>query len=89
MSQEKKFELDDFASAFVEKQKSSDRQSGLNPANHNTATKRYAKLSLSLTNDEKNKIQAYKDKHYPRTSISSMILAILEKEGVFDADSNL
>jgi hypothetical protein len=84
MSQEKNYALDDFASAFVEKQKSSDRKGGLNPANHNTETKRYAKLSLSLTNDEKQKIQDYKDVHYPRTSISSMILAILEKEGVFD-----
>ena len=70
-------------SEFINKQKISNRQGGLNPANHNTATKRYAKLSLSLTNEEKNKIQEYKDKHYSRTSVSSMILGILEKEGIF------
>ena len=69
-------------------QKSNNKQGGLNPANHNTETKRYAKLSLSLTNDEKQQIQEYKNKHYPRTSISSMILLLLEKEGVFDENSN-
>jgi len=79
----KKYELDSTANEFINKQKSN-KQAGLNPANHNIETKRYAKLSLSLTNDEKEKIQIFKDIHYPRNSVSSMILLILEKEGVFN-----
>lgn len=87
MSKEKNYELNSIASEFMSKQKSNNKQGGLNPANHNTETKRYAKLSLSLTNNEKQQIQEYKDKHYPRTSISSMILLLLEKEGVFDENN--
>lgn len=70
----------DFVKAF----KSTDKKVGLNPENHNTATKRYAKLSLSLTNREKEQIREFKDKHYERMSISSMILSILEDAKVFD-----
>lgn len=68
---------------FIRKNRSNDRYKGLNPANHNTDTKRYAKLSLSLTKAEKEKIEAYRDKHYPRTSISTIIINLLEKEGYF------
>jgi len=56
----------------------------LNTSKHNTGTKKYAKLSLSLTNKEKQQIQDYKDKNYPRMSISSMIMKILEDKGVFN-----
>lgn len=38
---------------FIRKNRVNDRYKGLNPANHNTETKRYAKLSLSLTKAEK------------------------------------
>ncbi|WP_428737660.1 hypothetical protein [Sulfurimonas sp.] len=86
MSIDRNYELDSIANEFINKQKTT-KQSGLNPANHNVATKRYAKLSLSLTNKEKEQIEAYRDANYPRYSISSMILAILDKERVFDEDS--
>ena len=68
---------------FIRKNRVNDRYKGLNPANHNTETKRYAKLSLSLTKAEKEKIEAYRDKHFPRTSISTIIINLLEKEGYF------
>ena len=45
---------------------------------------KYAKLSISLSQEEKDKISAYKEEHYPRMSISAMILEILEKDGVFE-----
>lgn len=82
MSENKKV-ITDAARDFIHKNKTSDRQKGINPANHNVATKRYAKLSLSLTKAEKEKIEAYRDKHYPRTSISTIIINLLEKEGYF------
>ena len=68
---------------FIRKNRVNDRYKGLNPANHNTETKRYAKLSLSLTKAEKEKIEAFRDKHFPRTSISTIIINLLEKEGYF------
>lgn len=82
MSENKKV-ITDAARDFIHKNKTSDRQKGINPANHNTETKRYAKLSLSLTKAEKEKIEAYRDKHFPRTSISTIIINLLEKEGYF------
>lgn len=69
---------------FIAKASKQNKSSGLNPNNHNTETKRYAKLSLSLTKEEKEKIQEFKDKNYPRTSISSMIMSILDEKGVFE-----
>ena len=69
---------------FIQKSKTSDRQQGINPANHNTETKRYAKLSLSLTKAEKEKIELFRDKHYPRMSISAMFLRILDEKGCFE-----
>ena len=45
---------------------------------------KYAKLSISLSQEEKDKISAYKEEYYPRMSISAMILEILEKDGVFE-----
>lgn len=66
--------------------KDTGKKTGLNPANHNTQTKRYSKLSLSLTKKEKEQIATYNKKKYPRTSISSMIMLILEKEGVFEEE---
>ena len=82
MAENKKF-ITDAARDFIHKNKTSDRQKGLNPANHNTETKRYAKLSLSLTKAEKEKIEAYRDKHFPRTSISTIIMNILDEKGCF------
>ena len=81
---EEPLSLTDVGKEFIHKSKISDRQKGINPANHNTETKRYAKLSLSLTKAEKEKIEAYRDKHFPRTSISTIIINLLEKEGYFN-----
>ena len=69
---------------FIRKNRSNDRYKGLNPANHNTETKRYAKLSLSLTKAEKEKIELFRDKNYPRMSISAMFLRILDEKGCFE-----
>lgn len=77
----KNFKLDEEELEFIKSV--SKKKTGLNPANHNTETKRYAKLSLSLTQSEKEKIKAFKDENYPRLSISSMIMSILEEKGVF------
>lgn len=41
---ENKKVITDAARDFIHKNKTSDRQKGINPANHNTETKRYAKL---------------------------------------------
>lgn len=60
------------------------KKSKIDRTNHNVETKRYAKLSLSMTMEEKELIQKFKDKHYPRKSVSTMILDILEEKGVFD-----
>ena len=59
------------------------KSGGLNPENHNTQTKRYAKLSLSLTKKEKQQIEEFRDKHYGRMSISGMILSLLDEKGCF------
>ena len=80
---EKKITLTQVAEEFIKKSRESSKSKGLNPANHNTDTKRYAKLSLSLTNNEKEKIEAYRNTHYPRMSISAMIMDILDREGCF------
>ena len=69
---------------FIRKNRVNDRYKGLNPANHNTETKRYAKLSLSLTKAEKEKIEVFRDKHYSRMSISAMFLKILDEKGCFE-----
>lgn len=76
--------LTDIGKEFIHKNKISDRQKGINPANHNVTTKRYAKLSLSLTKAEKEKIEAFRDKHYSRMSISAMFLKILDEKGCFE-----
>lgn len=68
---------------FIRKNRVNDRYKGLNPANHNTETKRYAKLSLSLTKAEKEKIEVYRNANYPRMSISAMIMALLDEKGCF------
>ena len=81
---ENKITLTQVAEDFINKSRESSKSKGLNPANHNTDTKRYAKLSLSLTNAEKEKIEAYRNANYPRMSISAMIMALLEKEGCFE-----
>ena len=83
MSENKKV-ITDAARDFIHKNKISDRQKGINPANHNTETKRYAKLSLSLTKAEKESIEAFRDKHYSRMSISAMFLKILDEKGCFE-----
>lgn len=80
---EEPLSLTDVGKEFIHKSKISDRQKGINPANHNTETKRYAKLSLSLTKAEKEKIEAFRDKHYSRMSISAMFLKILDEKGCF------
>ena len=59
------------------------KKSKTDRTHHNVETKRYAKLSLSLTMEEKELIQKFKDEHYPRKSVSTMILDILEEKGVF------
>ena len=82
MAENKKV-ITDAARDFIHKNKTSDRQKGINPANHNVATKRYAKLSLSLTNAEKEKIEAYRDKYHSRMSISAMLMHILDEKGCF------
>ena len=76
--------LTDIGKEFIHKNKINDRQKGINPANHNVETKRYAKLSLSLTKAEKEKIEAFRDKHYSRMSISAMFLKILDEKGCFE-----
>ena len=76
--------LTDIGKEFIHKNKINDRQKGINPANHNVATKRYAKLSLSLTKAEKEKIEVFRDKHYSRMSISAMFLKILDEKGCFE-----
>lgn len=81
---EKKITLTQVAEEFIKKSRESSKSKGLNPANHNTDTKRYAKLSLSLTNNEKEKIEAYRDKYHPRMSISSMLMHILDEKGCFE-----
>ena len=68
---------------FIRKNRVNDRYKGLNPANHNTETKRYAKLSLSLTKAEKEKIEVYRNANYPRMSISALIMALLNEKGCF------
>ena len=91
MKQDNENILDDTARQLINSLKATNedvqQKIGLNPANHNTATKKYAKLSLSLTNKEKKQIELYRDKLYPgrkKISISSMIMNILEQEGVFE-----
>lgn len=55
-----------------------------NSKNHDVLNKKYEKLSLSLTRVQKQKIKDYKEENYPSgLSISSMIMDILEKKGVF------
>lgn len=80
---ENEIALPHVAEDFIKRSRKSSKSKGLNPANHNTDTKRYAKLSLSLTNAEKEKIEAYRNTHYSRMSISAMIMDILDKEGCF------
>ena len=79
----KKIELDNNDFEFMDGIQINNKKSRLNPEKHNTTTKRYAKLSLSLTNKEKEAIKSYKDEYYGRMSISSMIMAILDEKGVF------
>ena len=67
---------------FIQQNKSN-KTGGLNPEKHNTQTKRYAKLSLSLTKKEKELIEKFRDKHYGRMSISGMILSLLDEKGCF------
>ena len=80
---DKKITLTQVAEEFIKKSRESSKSKGLNPANHNTDTKRYAKLSLSLTKAEKEKIEVFRDKHYSRMSISAMFLKILDEKGCF------
>lgn len=82
--EEKSLSLTAIGKEFIQKSKTSDRRQGINPANHNVATKRYAKLSLSLTKAEKEKIELFRDKNYPRMSISAMFLRILDEKGCFE-----
>ena len=79
----KKIELDNSDLEFMNGIQINNKKSRLNPDKHNITTKRYAKLSLSLTDNEKEAIRKYKDKHYERMSISSMIMAILDEKDVF------
>jgi hypothetical protein len=89
MSKIKEKSLDDSDWDFINSLHQEKKKNPLNTSKHNTETKKYAKLSLSLTNKEKQQIQDYKDKHYQRMSISSMIMDILEKNGVFSIDEEL
>ena len=79
----KNIELDNSDLEFVDGIQINNKKSRLNPEKHNTTTKRYAKLSLSLTDKEKEAIKKYKDEHFERMSISSMIMSILDEKGVF------
>lgn len=75
--------LDSVGMDFIEGFKEKDKRKKVNRANHNIQNKRYSKLSLSLTKQEKEQIEKFRDENYPRMSISSMILQVLEDKGVF------
>ena len=79
-----KKDLSNAALELIHKKQIDRHSNGLNPENHNTETKRYAKLSLSLTKTEKLKIEEYRAKHYGRMSISGMILSLLDEKGCFE-----
>lgn len=73
---------------FIHSNKHKEHQKvvGINTDNHNVETKRYSKLSISLTKKEKEKIEEVRDKNFGRMSISAVILTILWESKYFAED---
>jgi len=67
--------------SLISKNRRENTKNGYNTQTHNVDEGKYSKLSLSLTKAEKKSIENYKRIH-KKKSISSMIMEILEKEGV-------